>query len=1263
MFSSVPTKIDRFSIIELLGKGGQGSVYLAKDPNTNHFVALKIMNPIAVDETSRARFIREFTAVSKLKHANIVNVFERGDFENLPYFTMEYIEGVSIGKCVASNREPALICRLMSLVADALAYIHSLGLVHRDLKPGNILIDKNGEVKLTDFGLVKPKSSSTVLTQTFSVMGTLSYIAPEILNNGEIEPRCDLYSFGVVLFELFTGQLPFKSSSIAALITMQVMTNPPELKSLLPECPEQLNKLCKQLMSKDPWDRPTTAESVARTLRQIEVSLTAESSPVVFHALTQGSPLYPKFINRDLELTHLLNTVDPAESHLLPFSITFVQGEGGIGKSRLLREASIRMAIRNVKILRIPVIRADAEPFGALDEFLTEISIQLQKNLEDLEEISILLPELSYLSHHFEVFRTGHSPDTPDGITDILQSKPNLIRYLVRLFARLTRIRPWVVIIEDIHHADASSLSLISELVYWSERENIHCAIWASVREEEIRPDGRFETLQKSLLKKSSCHEIKLNRLSYKDSCKLIASMIHQPHDSLSVTKPAQLGNGHPLLMIETVRGWASDGTLTPKSGGWVLTDTVTETSTIIPPMIKDILSKRLEILSDAEIETLLWAALLDPEIDFTVMKFLDSGTESVILDRLNTLIIQKFLDTSQSDLGESYRFRHVQMKELLLARIGAAEISRRNQDIAEVLSNLNQTDALLPRIARHQELANLLTPAIRSWHAAGMKAYQKENFRLAEDYFKRSEFLINKLAERKLRQLTPLRISNLYWLLQSQLTLGNYESQRHYFERIEPYLEQMKNTNEYYVLTSNKISLLLVSGHRDEALNLLEVLENEVDSKNKIGQYYLLASKGLLNLLSENYIDALKYYKAAYRTMPLANRYSTLLRLAKSYYLIGKYRIAERLLKYALIEYQKRNQVSSQAKVYSIWGNICLMRNDLSQSLNFMNKALKMHRATGNEYWISCNLHDIGVTLCMQNRYSEAIAYLKESRIWCLRKGMVREIIIGAMNYIAALYHLGKLHDAYEEAEIALKTANPTSVQSIYCGVGFSWIKLHILLGQPNQAQDQFIVFTREFHDLIIQNQKIKADWFLTSVYIAMSKGKIEVAEKILNQFAKTNPKQDDSDTQDSIPRVSIAEFDYQTIKIQIAMIKQNTDLVIECLKQLTSLIHTQNEADLKQDLVFYLAVINFLERSSDSDWDRIEAEVPRILKIPFFEYRLWLIRLIHWVASCKGLIKEAEDYQELHFRLKQDNCRDWPVDYRRKYEEHNLFIESIII
>ena len=256
-----------YRLLQMLGRGGMASVFKAE--RRNELVALK--RPLASlldDQQFLDRFLREAEIGRTLNHPNIVRILERGNISGVPYFTMQLVEGETLLAFLRREGavEPRLAASVVVQIAEALDFAHGKGVVHRDLKPSNIMLLPDGSARVMDFGIARAERFET-LTATSAFLGTPHYVAPEMIEGLGAEPRSDLYSLGVVLFELVTGQRPFVADTAFAVLKKHCLEEPPPPGRLRPGVPPELDAIVLQLLRKNVAERPANAEALVIALR------------------------------------------------------------------------------------------------------------------------------------------------------------------------------------------------------------------------------------------------------------------------------------------------------------------------------------------------------------------------------------------------------------------------------------------------------------------------------------------------------------------------------------------------------------------------------------------------------------------------------------------------------------------------------------------------------------------------------------------------------------------------------------------------------------------------------------------------------------------------------------------------------------------------------------------------------------------------------------------------------------------------------------
>ena len=264
---------DRYEIHKRIGRGGMADVFLARDLLLDRQVAVKVLFPeFAIDPNFVERFRREAQAAANLSHPNIVNVYDWGKYSGTYFITMEYVQGRTLAEILRTNRQLTAkqAAEIASEVAAALGFAHEAGLAHRDIKPANILIGSNGQVKVADFGIARAMNAPTEsnLTQAGAVMGTASYFSPEQAQGAQPDPRSDLYSLGIVMYEMVAGRPPFTGENPVSIAYKQVHDPPQPLNQIVADIPRPFEAIIAKLLAKDPKLRYPSAHALRDDLRR-----------------------------------------------------------------------------------------------------------------------------------------------------------------------------------------------------------------------------------------------------------------------------------------------------------------------------------------------------------------------------------------------------------------------------------------------------------------------------------------------------------------------------------------------------------------------------------------------------------------------------------------------------------------------------------------------------------------------------------------------------------------------------------------------------------------------------------------------------------------------------------------------------------------------------------------------------------------------------------------------------------------------------------
>jgi serine/threonine protein kinase len=305
----IGTTISHYEILDKLGEGGMGVVYKAHDTKLDRLVAMKFLpHHLTLNEAEQARFLQEARAASALNHPNVCTIYDIKEENNQQFIVMEFVDGTTMKQKVPIRKlQDALTFAVQ--IGEALREAHGKGIVHRDIKCENIMVNSKNHVKVMDFGLAKLKGSLKQ-TKTSSTAGTLAYMAPEQIQGGEVDARSDIFSFGVVLFEMITGHMPFRGEHEAAMMYSILNEEPETVLMGRPDSPPDIDRIIHRALEKDPEDRYQHIDDAVSELRKVQKQTTRvthpsgatspETTPTGRVSAGAGSPLHAKSRTRRL---------------------------------------------------------------------------------------------------------------------------------------------------------------------------------------------------------------------------------------------------------------------------------------------------------------------------------------------------------------------------------------------------------------------------------------------------------------------------------------------------------------------------------------------------------------------------------------------------------------------------------------------------------------------------------------------------------------------------------------------------------------------------------------------------------------------------------------------------------------------------------------------------------------------------------------------------------------------------------------------------
>lgn len=666
-----PYVVDAF-----VARGGMASVYAATDTRSGASVALKLLRPLDDDPRSRGRFRREFRALSRLDHPNVLRVYEWGLRGDRPWFSMELVPGRDLrdevtqwGELSPSERFGRVQGALVQ-IARALEYLHERGMVHRDLTPGNVMIRPDGTVKLMDFGVVRELGSD--LTGVHEVMGTAAWIAPEQIEGTNVDARADLYSLGAVLYYMLTGRRPFTARSLAGYLEKHLSepVRPPRVVD--PGVPAHLDAICVRLLQKEPSDRFASAAHLLHVLGDHDPDEDAEHWP-------------PRMVGRTVVRARIRAAIASLEAGIGGAAI-LVQAGPGQGKTRVLDTAESQARRHGLRVVRARA-RAEAGPFAAFVDILEGL------DLGDNEVPPVIRAAL---------LGEGERPQ---------ERYPVLAAFKPLLSSRA----PLVVIVDDLHDADGASLDLLeylvrntlelaSEPVLFIVSEELHGADRTPI-EERLSGTGVVHVERLGPLERAEVEELVLSLVPQQDGARALAWRLHEESD------------GSPAYLVDMLRGLTDEGLLVRGDSGWEIAldpGEITLSRLPMPASLRQALQERLAPLSAAAMEVGRSLAVARRQLDLPVLLAITPMDDDDVIEGLDELVEAGIAQDIHSEAGERVDLSHQRFREVLLDGLDPTDLKRRHQRCGEELERHHRARPAIvaEELTWHFEQAGIATKA-----------------------------------------------------------------------------------------------------------------------------------------------------------------------------------------------------------------------------------------------------------------------------------------------------------------------------------------------------------------------------------------------------------------------------------------------------------------------------------------------------------------------------------------------------------------------
>jgi tetratricopeptide (TPR) repeat protein len=942
----------RYLLFDLLGQGGMGAVYRATDRLSGQTVALKrvIPEPAEINFSStynledfRLALAQEFKLLASLRHPHIIGVLDYGfetgsnDEERQPYFTMELLENaqniLDASKDLSLHQKFELIIQAL----QALSYLHRRGILHRDLKPGNMLV-ANGQVKLLDFGLSVMRDRADYEHMT---AGTLAYMAPEILTSGQSDETSDLYAIGTIAYEIFAGQHPFDVDDPSRLIH-QIILDAPDMTAL--DVPSNVSLVIERLLSKRPDDRYENASEVIAAINLALGTKTTETA-----AARESFLQAARFVGRSEEVKILSDAMDAAfDGH---GSSWLLAGESGVGKSRLIDEMRTRAMVHGALVMRGQAVNTGSIPYQLWQLVFRWLTLLTDFNSSELALLKTLVPNLPMLPANENVEPLTIDPQkVQQQILTLLENTLNQFR------------QPIVIVLEDLHWAGSESLAVLSHLNKLTR--NLPLLILASYRDEETPELPSHLPAMKVM---------RLTRLTEDSIAELSAAMLGDtgrlPHVVNLLQRETE---GNVFFLVEVVRSLAEEAGHLEDVGRRTLPEHV------LAGGVQRVIQLRLNRVPEEGRLLLELAAIAGRQLDLKLLRAIapEMNIEQWLSDCANAAVLDV--------LEDEWRFAHDKLRESVLANLTQIELQilhrRVAQTIEMVYANSPEHAAAL---AHHWSMAKESTKEEHYSALAGKLALTTGAYREAALHFHRALTLVTqeiRFEDVLVQHNKELELRSR--LAEAHLGFGQYDIAHDlYLENLhicEQLNDRLGSANTYHKLGDVSFALSKFSAANDnyrKAIVLFTALDNLsgiARCLNSLGQ--VAYEMGEQEKAKEFFQESLKISREIGGQWGMAG---TLTNLSGNSHVSDE---ARQKLEAALIHYREVGNQQGVADTLHNLGMIAQEANDYGEAYQLYLKSIAIRQTLQDTKGITDTLNQLAMVAHARKNDAEAHIYLSEA-------------------------------------------------------------------------------------------------------------------------------------------------------------------------------------------------------------------------------------------------------------------------------------------
>ncbi len=1113
----------RYKIIKDLGEGGIGRVYEAHDLWNRKEVALKTLTSGKENQLLWESFKNEFLLLTQLQHPGVVEVFDFG-YTNpsrwgkpsdeiahldpiqgeVPYFTMEFVQGKSLHRSfdLSSCKDSILpqsekLYHFIWQICDILEYLHLRGIVHCDLKPDNIYItERIYNLKLLDFGLSEKIGAKREKT----TKGTLPYMAPEMFSDDPLDERTDLYSLGVILYELVTSKLPFFSDDPMKIVSAHLEQTPAPPKDLNPCVNESLNQFILNLLEKSPSNRPQNASEVKKFATEH-----LKGNSEIAERKTFLSHLYSgELVARGKEeacVRQLLKETASSGGRVI-----LLAGEQGVGKSSFLRNLKIRSQLEGILYVDSTCLKDQTKAYQPLIEILRKI----KPYLEDHDPP--LLQGADFAKEKFNQALRSILQKSGGEAFSLPRKQFSTHQKIIESLIEISQIFPLVLVIDNLQWADFQTIRFLSDLGQNIEKSKIFLA--CAFRPEEIKEKTPLKELIDGRREKRWCKYIKLDRFDHQKTQIFIRSKLKRerfPEGFFSYMH--QNTSGNPFFLTEVLKYllekriiFLSEGSrFAGKDCGWEV-DSERLGQTAVPDSMEAVLISNLERYKKKTLDLLNAVAVIGKKFDSQLIKELNLVTEKDLSKILFMLTKDQIFIKRESPLvgRPYYEFANQGLQGLLYQRFDEKKKVKLHGRIAELLEErgLEEDEEMIFEIGRHYLKSHHNEKAYRYALLSAEKMAQRFANQEVLEYLgiaieTTSRFRDKEEGERKKVEALMKRADFHKQIGELNQALKDYKT----------ILKLTKNSPNPKMIAEAYNDLGDTYRLKHDYKKGLSCLKKALKIRQKLGDSLKIAdtlhNMGIIYVIDSQYQKALTSFKKAlsiYKS--LGNKFyigSTLNCIGELHRICHRYEQAKSFLQEALKIKKELGNEEEIARGLNNLGATHFYLGEYDQAINYYLESLKLNEKIKNKKEMTFNLENLGDAYRKIGDYQNALEFCQKGLKLALEIDFTERVGRIFEELGITYFELGDYQKAYEHFDQAKTIAEKIQDKELLVLVLINSSKLFITFNHHQRAEELLEEATKIIN--IINDERSLISVYQIRSRLSQQMGKFEEALKFLDQ------------------------------------------------------------------------------------------------------------------------------------------------------------------